>query len=150
MSRCLGVAIVGLLLCAAVGCTLDSFLSPSLVVDGPKTVVSGSVSQVAAKLQDGLSDAGMEIYPIKRVGAHIRVAGVKNSQTVFCLYLSEKRVAGANKTLVRMKWDRGGDEELWQTVLKILATPAPSAGASAESAGGSSPSGRDTEGILGR
>ena len=137
MSRGLGVAIVGLLLSAVAGCTLDSFLSPSIVVDGPKTVVSGSVSQVTAKLQDGLSNAGMEIYPIKRVGSQVRVAGIKNSQTVFCLYLSEKRVAGSNQTLVRMKWDRGGDEELWQTVLKILATPAPAAGG-AEDANGSS------------
>lgn len=136
MSRCLGMAIVGVLLSAAAGCTLDSFLSPSIVVDGPKTVVSGSVSQVTAKLQDGLSNAGMEIYPIKRVGSQVRVAGIKNSQTVFCLYLSEKKVAGGNQTLVRMKWDRGGDEELWRTVLKILATPAP---ASTEEAGVSSP-----------
>ncbi|HEY7313771.1 MAG TPA: hypothetical protein VH643_30755 [Gemmataceae bacterium] len=150
MSRCLGVAIVGLLLSAAAGCTLDSFLSPSIVVDGPKTVVTGSVSQVAAKLQDGLSDAGIEVYPIKRVGSHVRVAGIKNTQTVFCLYLSEKKASGANKTLVRMKWDRGGDEELWQTVLKILATPASAAGASAENADGSSLSGRDQDGTHAR
>lgn len=131
MSRCLGMAIAGVLLSTVAGCTVDSFLSPSAVVDGPKTLVTGSVSQVSARLQDGLSDAGMQMYPIKRVGSDLRMAGIKNSQMVFCLHLSEKRVPGGKKTLVRMQWDRGGDEELWQTVLKILTTPTPTADSSA-------------------
>jgi hypothetical protein len=126
MSRYLGAALAGVLLFASAGCTIDSFLSPSAVVYGPKTVVTGSASQIAAKLQDGLSDAGMQMYPLKHAGADLRVAGIKNSSLVFCLHLSEKHVPGGRKTLVRMQWDRGGDDELWQTVLKILASPAAS------------------------
>jgi hypothetical protein len=124
MSRCLGVAIAGVLLSAVAGCTLDSFLVPSAVVYGPKVVVAGSVTQVCAKLQDGLSDAGIMVQ-MNRVGSDLRLAGRTKSGTVFCLHLYEKKdkEAGGPKTLVRMQWDRGGDEEFWQMVVKMAAAP---------------------------
>ena len=76
------------------------------------------------------------------IGDTVRIAGVKNSQKAFCLHLSAIRDVGGAKTQVRMQWDRGGDEELWQLVLKILATPSSSSD-DAASAGLSIPSGQD-------
>jgi hypothetical protein len=124
MSRCLGRTWAGVLLFVVAGCTVDSFLSPQIVTYGPKRVVSGSVSQVAAKLQDGLSDAGIQVMP-RQAGGDYRLAGQSKSGTVFCLHLHEKKVAGATKTLIRMQWDRGGDEELWKLVLKLVDSPQP-------------------------
>lgn len=133
MFRCLGVAVAGLVLSALSGCTVDSFLSPvAFVSSGPKTVAAGTMSQVTAKLQDGLTDAGMTMYPVKRVGKEVRLAGITKSQLVFCLHLSAAKEAPGKKTLVRMKWDMGGDKELWETVVKILATPTTSGEDSAD------------------
>ncbi len=126
MSRYLGMALAAALLGTACGCSLDAFLSPTAVVYGPKTVAAGSVSRVCAKLQDGLSEAGLMVQ-MNRVGSDVRLAGITKSGKVFCLHLYAHRDGGGKKTLVRMQWDRGGDEEFWQLVLKILATPTPNA-----------------------
>jgi hypothetical protein len=120
------MAIAGALWFAASGCSLDAFLAPTAVPYGPKTVVVGSLSRVCAKLQDGLSDAGIMVQ-MNRVGSDLRLAGISKTRTVFCLHLSTKKDVDGNKTLVRMQWDRGGDEELWQLILKILTTPTPNA-----------------------
>lgn len=123
MCRCLGKVCAGVLLLAVAGCTLDSFLLPGSVVYGPKLIVAGTVGEVSAKLQDGLSDAGIMLVS-KRVGDDFRIGGtVPKTRTAFCLHLSEKKIGGSIKTLIRMQWDRGGDEELWQRVQAILTTP---------------------------
>jgi hypothetical protein len=135
------MAVAGALLLAASGCSLDAFLAPSAVTYGPKTVAAGSLSRVCAELQDGLSDAGIMVQ-MNRVGSDLRLAGISKTQTVFCLHLSAKKDVDGSKTVVRMQWDRGGDEELWQLILKILAAPTPR---SDDSSGTnlSIPSGRD-------
>ena len=124
MCRCLCKACAGVLMLAIAGCTLDSFLMPGAVVFGPKLVVAGTVGEVSSKLQDGLSESGI-MLGINRVGADLRIAGVApKTRTAFCLHLTEKKIGRGVKTLVRMQWDRGGDEELWQRILAILSTPA--------------------------
>jgi hypothetical protein len=130
MCRCLGKACAAVLMLAMAGC-LDSFLSLRACVYGPKLVVGGTVAEVSAKLQDGLSEA--DIAPLsQRVGGDFRIAGkFPKTQTVFCLHLSEKKIDGNVKTLVRMQWDRGGNDELWQLVQTILSSSGDdSAGAS--------------------
>lgn len=123
MCRCLGKVWAGVLILAVAGCTLDSFLLPGSVVYGPKLIVAGTVGEVSATLQDGLSDAGI-IVVSKRVGDDFRIAGkVPKTSTAFCLHLSEKKIGGSVKTLLRMQWDRGGDDELWQRIQAILTTP---------------------------
>jgi hypothetical protein len=128
MCRCLGKGWVAVLMLAVSGCTLDSFLAPQAVVYGPRLVVPGTVTEVAAKLQDGLSEWGIMLLT-KRVGADLRIAGkVPKTSTAFCLHLSEKKIGGSVKTLVRMQWDRGGDDELWQRIQTILSVPADASG----------------------
>ena len=122
MRRCLSGASVGVLLLAVGGCLSDSFLMPQFVVAGPKTTVSGSLFDVSSRLNVGLSDAGISLRT-NRVGSDWRMVGASKSGTVFCLHLSPAPKSGGKKTLVRMQWDRGGDEELWQLVVKILTSP---------------------------
>jgi hypothetical protein len=119
MCRCLARVCAGVLLLAAAGCTLDSFLSPQSVVYGPRRVVNGTVGEVSSRLQDGLSEAGI-MLAVNRVGSDLRIGGVYQKRTVFVLHLRDKKVGNRMQTLVRMQWDRGGDDELWQLVLRIL------------------------------
>jgi hypothetical protein len=122
MCRCLGGACAGVLLLAAAGCTLDSFLMPQMCVWGPTRVVPGSVGAISDKLQTGLSTAGL-MLTCKRVGSDFRIGSIYQKRTVFCLHLREKMVNGRINTEVRMQWDRGGNEELWQLILRILSSP---------------------------
>ncbi len=122
MRRCLARACAGVLLLAAAGCTMDKFLVWQVMNYGPKAVVPGTVAEVSAKLEDGLGDAGLLLRK-KRMGSEYRIASQWKSSTVFCLYLTQLKASDGNKTLVRIKWDGEGDEELWHLILKILHTP---------------------------
>ena len=122
MRRCLGKACAGMLLFAVAGCTLDSFLNPQIVVWGPKVTVSGTVAEVVTKLRTGLSEG---VFPLRanHMGSDYRISGQWKSGTVFCLHLQQISEEDGIKTRVRMQWDRGGDEELWQLILRILNVP---------------------------
>ncbi len=134
MRRGRGRVCAGVLLLAAVGCMGDTFLGRQIVVYGPMVVVPGSVSEVSAKLSDGLSEAGLMLSK-KWVGDDLRMVSQGKSGKVFCLHMKQTKdkEGGAIKTQVRMQWDRGGDEELWQLILKILNAPS-DAGADASAA----------------
>jgi hypothetical protein len=119
MRRCLGKVGIGVLLLTATGCTLDSFLNRQIVVWGPKTVVPGTVGEVSAKLREGLSEAGL-LLRTNRTGSDYRICSQWKSGLVFCLHLKQMNDVDGVKTRVRMQWDRGGDQELWQLILKIL------------------------------
>jgi|GEM_PF-6314996 hypothetical protein len=121
MRHSLGKVCAGVLLLAAAGCTLDSFLNRQVVVWGPKVVVPGTVDEVSAKLRDGLSEA---VWPLRtnRKGPDYRIAGIWKSSTAFCLHLKQMNDTDGVKTRVRIHWDRGGNQELWQLILKILNT----------------------------
>jgi hypothetical protein len=123
MRHSLGRACAGVLLIAVAGCTVDSFLNRQIVVWGPRVVVPGSVPEVAAKLRDGLGEAGL-LVNAKRTDSDYRISSVwKQSGTVFCLHLQQMNDEDGIKTRVRMQWDRGGNQELWQLILKILNAP---------------------------
>lgn len=121
MCRCLGKACAAVLMLAVAGC-LDSFVLPQVVVAGPKVVVPGTVDEVAAKLMDGLRETGILLHS-KREASGYRIVSEWKAHFVFCLLLSPTKGANGTSTVVRMKWDRGGNQELWQLILKILNAP---------------------------
>jgi hypothetical protein len=107
---------VGVLLLASAGCSLTPLLAPH----PEQQVVADPIDRVATRIQDGLSEAGVPVLT-KRVGGEVRLAGMTKSGKVFCLHLYAKKLEGAEKTLVRVQWDREADEPFWQTVLRISA-----------------------------
>jgi hypothetical protein len=121
MRRCLEKACAGVLLLAVTGCTLDSFLNRQIMVYGPKVIVPGSVAETAAKLRDGLGEAGL-LLRTNRIGSDYRIVS-QTKAVVFCLHLQQMNDEDGIKTRVRLQWDRGGDNELWQLIEKILNAP---------------------------
>jgi hypothetical protein len=119
MCRCLARVCAGVLLFAAAGCTLDSFLAQHICVYGPQQIVISPADEVSATLQTGLSEAGI-VSVVNRVGDDLRVGGVYQKRTAFLLHLREQKVKGRLQTVVRMQWDYGGDKELWQLIQRIF------------------------------
>jgi hypothetical protein len=128
MSRCLALVSTGvLLLCAAIGCPLHSFLGSTGVL-GEKSAVAAPYTEVAATLETGLNDKGISVLT-KRLDGEIRLAGRTKSGEVFCLDV--KRAKG-EKTVVSVRWDQKPDEQFWQTVVELLKAPPPEREDSAE------------------
>src|SRR3954454_24286599 len=109
MSRCVGLAGAGVLLLAGVGCSPGSFLTPFPGTSNRQQVVTDKLERVSARLEEGLSDAGVSVLT-KRVGPEMRLAGMTKSGKVFCLHLYAEKEGSADRTLVRVKWDREADE----------------------------------------
>ncbi len=127
MSLRMVMACAGALVCAAIGCAPNSFLSPFGRAPGQQRVVNIPLGSAAAMLETGLDDTGIHIFP-KRIGdTEIRLFGKTKADKVFCIYLTRDKESSGDKTLVNLCWDRGGDDVLWGTVIGILNTPAPRA-----------------------
>ena len=122
MSRFLGLAGAGVLLLAAVGCSPGAFLAPFPGTFNRQQVIADKLERVSARLEEGLSDAGVSVLT-KRVGPEMRLAGQTKSGKVFCLHLYADKKDGEDRTLVRVKWDREADEAFWQLVLGLVAVP---------------------------
>jgi hypothetical protein len=124
MFRHIGIVCAGLLLCAVVGCTIDSFLVSITGRDGSPKVVSGSVDEVAMSLQAALSRVQI-IVQMDRAGPDIRLAGMTQSGKKFTLVLRDQSTAGSRKTAVAVEWEGGVDEKFWGLVLEVLTASGP-------------------------
>jgi hypothetical protein len=127
MSHSLRIVGAGLLLFAVIGCSLDSFLAAPGGPSANKQIVNAPVAQVSARLEEGLSEAGVSVLT-KQVGQERRLAGITPSGKIFCLHLYGQKVAGKEATQVRVKWDREADEAFWRMVLNLAASSAADTG----------------------
>ncbi len=130
MSRRVGAVCAGVLLVATVGCALNELRLPFGGPPSPHQVAAGRVEEVSTRLQAGLAEAGITVLT-KFQGEELRMAGMTKGSKVFCLHLTREKPKGeekegrAEKTRVRLQWDREADEELWPTILRSLAAPEP-------------------------
>src|SRR5207248_2310820 len=122
MSRSLGLAGAGVLLLAVLGCSPGAFLAPFPGTSNRQQVVADKLERVSARLEEGLSDAGVSVLT-KPVGTEMRLAGTTKSGKIFCLHLYAEKEGGADRTRVRVKWDREADEAFWELVVSLVATP---------------------------
>jgi len=122
MFRCVGLAGAGVLLLAVMGCSPGAFLAPFPFTSNRQEVVADKLERVSARLEEGLREAGVSVLT-KRVGPEMRLAGQTKSGKVFCLHLYAEKEGGADRTLVRVKWDREADEAFWQMVVSLVAPP---------------------------
>jgi hypothetical protein len=124
MFRRVGAVCAGVLLCAVVGCTLDSFLVSVTGRDGRQQVVAGSVDDVSAHLQAALGRTGI-LVNINHQGSDVRIAGKTRSGKSFALVLKEQNAGGTRQTAVGIEWQGEADEAFWGTIVEVLATAPP-------------------------
>jgi hypothetical protein len=123
MSRWLAIVCAGALLSAAAGCSLGSFTVALAPPGGPKQVVPGTVAEISARLQAGLSDAGIAVIA-KRQEQEVRLVCRAKQGRMHCLILKPDKAKGGEKTVVTVNWDREADERFWQMIVGMLTAPA--------------------------
>jgi hypothetical protein len=120
----MGTVCAGVLLCAIVGCSLDSFLVSVTGRDGREHVVVGSVDDVSAHLQAALGKVGI-MANLTRQGQDVRLVGRTRAGNQFVLVFKEQNAGGGRQTAVSLEWLGSADETFWATVVEVLATAPP-------------------------
>lgn len=124
MFRWLAMGCAGVLLSAVAGCSLGSFTVALAPPSGPKQVVPGTVPEISARLQAGLSEAGVAVIA-KRQDQEVRLVCCAKQGRMHCLVLKPDKAKGGDKTVVTVKWDREADEPFWQMIVGMLTAPLP-------------------------
>lgn len=125
MSRRLGMVCAAALLLAAAGCSASSFLMSWMGSGGKRQVVSGSVNDVAARLQASLGKADIivALNPIDE--GVVKLSGQTKSGERFALVLKRQMTSRGESTAITVEWEKDVDEEFWTTVLELLVEPPP-------------------------
>jgi|GEM_PF-7055868 hypothetical protein len=126
------------LLAAVVGCSAGSFLLSWVGSGGKRQVVSGSINDVAARLQASLGklDIIVAVNPMDQ--DTIKLNGQTKSGQRFALVLKRQMTSHGESTAITVEWEKDADEEFWATVLELLVKPEPAATGTSPAAAGSS------------
>jgi hypothetical protein len=138
MSRRTEMVCAAALLLAAAGCSASSFLLSWASSGGKKQVVSGSVNDVAARLQASLGKINIIVATTPMDDGTIKLNGQTKSGKRFSLILKRQATSSGENTAVSVEWwQKDADEEFWAIVLDLLLKPEPtSSGTTASAAGG--------------
>lgn len=127
MSRRLGIVCAAALLISAAGCSAGSFLMSWVGSGGKRQVFSGSVNDVAARLQASLGKANI-IVALNNMGdGTLKLSGQSKFGTRFALVLKPQMTSRGESTAISVEWEKDADEEFWATVLDLLVEPPPTA-----------------------
>jgi hypothetical protein len=123
MSRRLGMVCAVALLLAAAGCSGSSFLMSWVGSGGKRQVVSGSVNDVAARLQASLGKANIIVALNPMGDGTVKLNGQTKSGTRFALVLKQHMTSRGESTAISVEWEKDADEEFWASVLDLLVEP---------------------------
>ena len=127
MSRRLGMVCAAALLIAAAGCEAGSFLMSWVGSGGKRQVVSGSVNDVAARLQASLGKVNILVALNNMGDGTLKLSGQSKSGTRFHLVLKPQMTNRGESTAITVEWEKDADEEFWASVLDLLVEPPPPA-----------------------
>jgi hypothetical protein len=113
------------LLFAAAGCSAGSFLLSWVGSGGKEKVVSGSVDEVAARLQASLGKINILVAVNKMDEDTVKLNGQTKSGHRFALFLKRQKTSLSENTAISVEWEKDADEEFWATVLELVVRPAP-------------------------
>jgi hypothetical protein len=125
------------LLIAAVGCSAGSFLLSWVGSGGKKQVVTGSINDVAARLQASLGKLNIIVAVNPMDNDTIKLNGQTKSGQRFALVLKRQTTSQGESTAITVEWEKDADEEFWATVLELLVKPEAAAASTPAAAAGS-------------
>lgn len=125
MSRRLGIACAAALLVAVVGCSAGSFLLSWTGANGKQQILSGSVQEVADRLQVELGKIHVIVAVNPMDNGTVRLNGQTKSGQRFCLVLKRHATSHGEQTALTVEWEKDADEQFWASVLDLLVRPAP-------------------------
>jgi hypothetical protein len=119
MTRSLALA-CAIALPAAAGCLSGMFQAPQGEGAGYKRIVGPPPALVTSGLETGLAEAGVAVV-VKREGGETRLVGRTRAGQVICVSVRPVQVEGKGKTSVSVSWGGPPDEQLWETIERVLA-----------------------------
>lgn len=125
MSRRLGMVCAAALLQVAVGCSAGSFLLSWVGSGGKRQVVTGSVNDVAARLQASLGKLNIIVAVNTMDADTVKLNGQTKSGQRFALVLKRQMTSHGENTAISIEWEKDADEEFWGIVLDLLLKPMP-------------------------
>jgi hypothetical protein len=141
MLRRMGMVCAAALLIAAAGCEASSFLLSWVGSGGKRQVVSGSVNEVAVRLQASLGKLNIIVAVNPMQDGTVKLNGQTKNGKQFALVLKRQATSQGESTAISVEWTTDDDPEFWGIVLDLLVKPEQaSTGAPATAAG--IPSGR--------
>ncbi len=135
MSRRTEMVCAAALLIAVAGCSASSFLLSWVGSGGKRQVVSGSVNDVAARLQASLGKFNIVVAVNPMDDGTVKLNGVTKSGKRFALVLKRQATSQGENTAISVEWEKDPDEEFWTIVLSLLVNPEPTANAPASAPG---------------
>jgi len=108
------------LLSLAVGCSTGSFLLSWVGSGGQRKVVSGSVNEVAARLQASLNKVNIIVAVNPMDDGTVKLCGQTKSGKRFALVLKRQMTSHGENTVITVEWEKDADEEFWAIVLDLL------------------------------
>jgi hypothetical protein len=138
MSRRLWMVCAAALLFAESGCTAGSFLMSWVGSGGKQKVVSGSIDDVAARLQASLGKLNIIVALNQLDEDTVKLNGQTKAGHRFALVLKRQKTSLGENTAISIEWEKNADEEFWATVLELVVRPAPIANGAPVSADNSS------------
>lgn len=136
MSRRTEMVCAAALLIAVAGCSASSFLMSWVGSGGKRQVVSGSVNDVAARLQASLGKSNVIVALNPMDNDTIKLSGQTKSGKRFDLVLKRQMTNQGESTAISVEWMKDADDEFWAIVLGLLVNPEPAAGDAPPSAVG--------------
>lgn len=123
MSRRTETVCAAALLIAVAGCSASSFLLSWAGSGSKRQVVSGSVNDVAARLQASLGKINIIVAVNPMDDGLVKLNGLTKSGKRFALVLKQQKTSQGDSTAVTVEWDKDADEEFWAIVLDLLVKP---------------------------
>ena len=141
MSRRMAMVCAAALIIAAAGCEGSSFLLSWVGSGGKRQVVSGSINEVATRVQASLGKIDIVVAVNLMDKDTIKLNGQTKSGKRFALVLKRQATSQGESTAISVEWEKDDDPEFWGIVLDLLAKPGFPASGTPPSAAGL-PSGR--------
>jgi hypothetical protein len=123
MLRRTGMVCAAALLIAAAGCEGSSFLLSWIGSGGKRQVVSGSINDVATRLQASLGKLDIVVAVNLMDNDTIKLNGQTKSGHRFALVLKRQATSQGESTAISVEWEKDDDPEFWGIVLDLLAKP---------------------------
>jgi len=115
----MGVVFAGALLVVTAGCTPDSFTLLA-THKSKEQIMPGSPQSVSMAIEGGLGQMGLLLNRSTPRSDTIRIDGRSPVGERFALFFRKPKGEPGEKTVMRIEWEKNGDDVFWGNLIQIV------------------------------